>query len=250
LLLHGVDFSGAESGGAAKIRMVTRDLAAPRSPLLSRGRMDRHLLLRSLQELAQDGRSHLVRIDAPFGLPLETLRRAGVEPSWSAMSAWLASFGSPRAWRSELRASDRREPRRVCDEAFRTPMAPMNLRVFKQTWTLIAEVLRPLAERGVRVEPVHAAADASLTVCEGCPASVLKLLGWPDHGYKGQGEPPRARRADLLARLAGQGLVMPAAMVNAAEQDPEGDLLDAIVLTLDPLQWVPPAEASVEGWIW
>lgn len=250
MLLHGVDFSGADSGGAAKIRMVTRDLDCPRSPLQSRGRMDRHLLLRSLQQLATDGRPHLVRIDAPFGLPLETLRRAGVDPSWKSMSAWIASFGSPRAWRSELRASDRREPRRACDEAFRTPMAPMNLRVFKQTWTLIAEVLRPLADRGVRVAPVLAADGASLTVCEGCPASVLKLLGWPDHGYKGKGEPPRARRADLLARLAGQGLVMPVALRQAAEQDPEGDLLDAIVLTLDPLQWVPPAEAMVEGWIW
>jgi hypothetical protein len=28
------------------------------------------------------------------------------------------------------------------------------------------------------------------------------------------------------------------------------DLLDALLLTLDPLQWVPPSEARVEAWIY
>ena len=167
-----------------------------------------------------------------------------------AMAAWLAGFGSPRLWRSESRQRDRREPKRVCDEAFRTPMAPMNLRVFKQTFTLIAELLRPLADAGVRIEPVQAA-TSNVTVCEGCPASVLRLKGWPDHGYKGQGEPPRRVRADLLQRLQKrERLELPRELASAAEADPEGDLLDAILLVTDPLQWVPPSEARVEGWIY
>jgi hypothetical protein len=39
-------------------------------------------------------------------------------------------------------------------------------------------------------------------------------------------------------------------MAEAAEADPEGDLLDAMLLTLDPLQCVPPAEALVEAWVY
>jgi hypothetical protein len=249
VILHGVDFSGADAGGAAKIRMVSRDLAAPRTPIRQQGRFDRRGLVRRIVELAGDGGRHLVRIDAPFGLPLETLRRAEVEPSWRAMAAWMAGFGSPRRWRSELRQADRKEPRRVCDHAFQTPMAPMNLRVFKQTWTLIAEVLGPLVEAGIRVEPVMPG-ESSVTVCEGCPASLLRLLGWPDHGYKGHGEPPRRVRADLLQRLGRTGVVVPRDMAEAAEADPEGDLLDAMLLTLDPLQCVPPAEALVEAWVY
>jgi hypothetical protein len=102
----------------------------------------------------------------------------------------------------------------------------------------------------VRVEPVHVA-GGSVTVCEGCPASVLRLKGWPDHGYKGEGEPPRRVRADILKRLQGrERLVLAPEMVRNAEEDPEGDLLDAILLVTDPLQWVPPIEARVEGWVY
>ena len=236
MILHGVDFSGADSGGAAKIRMVSRDLDAPGSAVRQDGRFDRGALVRRILAMREDGRRHLVRIDAPVGLPLDTLRSFEVTPEWSAMAEWIAGFGSPRLWRGEVRGVDRREPKRVCDTAFRTPMAPMNLRVFKQTWTLIAEVLRPLAQAGV---------------CEGCPASVLRLKGWPDHGYKGAGDPPRRVRADILKRLQGrERLVLAAEMARAAEDDPEGDLLDAILLVTDPLQWVPPVEARVEGWVY
>ena len=250
MILHGVDFSGADAGGAAKIRMVSRDLHAPRAAVKLDGRFDRKGLVRRILGLRQDGRAHLVRIDAPSGLPLDTLRTLAVEPTWAAMAAWLAGFGSPRLWRSQVRAADRREPRRACDAAFRTPMAPMNLRVFKQTFTLIAEVLCPLAEAGVRIEPVHAG-GGELTVCEGCPASVLRLKGWPDHGYKGEGEPPRTVRADILRRLQQrEKLVLAPEMASAAEADPEGDLLDAILLVTDPMQWVPPSEARVEGWVY
>ena len=250
MILHGVDFSGADSGGAAKIRMVSRDLDAPGSAVRQDGRFDRGALVRRILAMREDGRRHLVRIDAPVGLPLDTLRSFEVTPEWGAMAEWIAGFGSPRLWRGEVRGVDRREPKRVCDTAFRTPMAPMNLRVFKQTWTLIAEVLRPLAQAGVRVEPVHAA-SGGVTVCEGCPASVLRLKGWPDHGYKGAGDPPRRLRADILKRLQGrERLVLAAEMARAAEDDPEGDLLDAILLVTDPLQWVPPVEARVEGWVY
>ena len=250
MILHGVDFSGADAGGAAKIRMVSRDLDAPRAAVRLEGRFDRKGLVKRLLALRADHRPHLVRIDAPSGLPLDTLRTLEVQPTWAAMAAWLTGFGSPRVWRSQVRAHDRREPKRACDAAFRTPMAPMNLRVFKQTYTHIVEVLAPLAEAGLRVEPVHATQSA-VTVCEGCPASVLRLKGWPDHGYKGDGEPPRAVRAEILRRLQQrEKLVLASEMISAAEADAEGDLLDAILLVTDPLQWVTPSEARVEGWVY
>lgn len=130
-------------------------------------------------------------------------------------------------------------------------MAPMNLRLFKQTWTLVCEVLLPLAEAGVRIEPVAASGDGRIVVAEGCPASVLQARGWPHRGYKGRGDPPRQRRAELLDRLVHEdGFEIAAAIAEQAITDEEGDVLDAILLVTDPLCGPPPAEAVREGWVY
>ena len=155
MILHGIDFSGASSGGAAKIRVVERDLLKRHDPIRSKGRMDRNSLVRHILECAKDGQPHMFRIDAPIGLALESLRQFDVAPTWSGMVTWMESFKDPRLWRTAIRKVSRQEPKRICDQIFRTPMAPMNLRIFKQTWTLIAEVLKPLADAGIRIEPVH-----------------------------------------------------------------------------------------------
>jgi hypothetical protein len=248
VLLHGVDFSGADSGGSAKIRVVTRDLADLRSPVRVEPRADRERLKRTILASASDGRPHLWRIDAPFSLPLETLEAHRVGPAWLDMARWMRDFGTPRGWRVALRDTSRREPRRTCDRVFHAPMAPMNLRVFKQTWTLICEVLLPLAESGLRIDAVHEVRSPA-TLVEGCPASVLFLRDWPSRGYKGKGEPPRLVRADLVKRLERDGLRIPKPVADDAISDEEGDLLDAILLVTDPVAGPPPAEAVREGWI-
>lgn len=250
MILHGVDFSGADGGGHAKIRVAERDLGRPEAPIRMRGRLDRNGLMQAVQASRDDGGEHLWRIDAPIGLPLETLAACGVEPSWRAMAEWMASHANARAWRSAVRDRSRREPRRDCDRAERTPMAPMNLRVFKQTWTLIVEVLLPLAREGFRIEPVATGDDRRVVVCEGCPASVLARFGWPVRGYKGGGEPPKRVRAEIVRSLAARGLRMSEAIAAEAIDDAEGDVLDAILLVTDPPATIPTATASVEGWVW
>jgi hypothetical protein len=115
VILHGVDFSGADGGGAAKIRIVERDFDKPRSPIVSRGRADRQGLLRQIRECAAGGRRHVWRIDAPFSLPIETLDAFRVPHDWMAMARWMRDFGSPRGWRHEIRSVSRREPKRECD---------------------------------------------------------------------------------------------------------------------------------------
>jgi hypothetical protein len=250
ILLHGVDFSGAESGGSAKIRVVTRDLGAPAAPVRSEGRFDRRSLARAILASREDGRAHCWRIDAPQGLPLATVQELELPAQWRAVAESMLAQGSPRHWRHSVRERTRREPRRRCDLELHTPMAPMNLRVFKQTWSFVCELLLPLAEAGVRVEPVAGPADARVVVCEGCPASVLRALGWPHRGYKGAGAPPAAVRAELLRRLRALGVAVPEALAQEAVRDEEGDLLDALLLTTVPFQTVVPQEAMVEGWVY
>ena len=261
LVLHGVDFSGADGGGASKIRIAERD-AGGRSAVSVRGRVDRHGLRRAILESADDGRPHLWRIDAPFGLPVECFEgerpegMADAPLSWRAIAQWMAGFDSARSWRGAMRDRSRREPKRICDREFRTPLAPMNLRVFKQTFTVIKEVLLPLAEAGIAIDPVCVAGNdsTSVRVCEGCPASVLLHKGWPAKGYKGGGEPPRIRREEIIRLLRKEGLEIPSPVAVEAIHDTEADLLDALILVTEPLGVpIPPehaAAAAIEAWVY
>ncbi|MFM7134634.1 MAG: hypothetical protein ACKO0W_09995 [Planctomycetota bacterium] len=256
IVLHGVDFSGGDRGGASKIRVAERDLAK-RSAVRVRGRMDRNTLRKAIIESASDGRTHLWRIDAPFGLPIECF--AGERPegmadgplTWRAIAEWMSTFATAREWRSAMRDMSRREPKRVCDREFKTPLAPMNLRVFKQTFTAITELALPLADAGVEITPVSVPAAPSLVkVCEGCPASMLHRMGWPAKGYKGGGEPPRQLREELIRLLRHEGLEIPSDAAVEAIHDEEGDLLDAMILLLPPLESTVPPEAAIEAWVY
>lgn len=277
MILHGVDFSGADSGGSHKIRVATRltrgSMPQPGGPPRasartregpSRGgpsreearettveRMDRRGLLERIRASARDGSAHFWRIDAPVGLPLSTLGSHEVRGDWLAAAQWMESFGGARPWRAALRSIERTEPRRATDHDARTPMAPMNLRVFKQTWTLVCEVLLPLAREGqVSIEPMRPVRGAAVSIGEGCPASVLQRKGWPSRAYKGEGEPPQRVREEILRRLRGAGVRTSAALQRQAAEDTEGDIVDALILATDPCACAVPREALVEGWVW
>ena len=218
-VIHGVDFSGADGGGAAKIRIAERELAA-KSVVAIRPRVDRNGLRRLIAECARDGREHLWRIDAPFGLPRESLGGGlaglpeGREPTWIEVAEWMASFPNARAWRGAMRESSRREPKRTCDRVLHTPLAPMNLRVFKQTFTAITEILLPLAREGIAIMPVSmpttaGAALPSTRVFEGCPCRCLRIqnrsaCGWsrvaPRASCVTAAGPPRDTRAEASRR--------------------------------------------------
>jgi hypothetical protein len=173
-----------------------------------------------------------------------------------AIAEWMARFDTAREWRGAMRELSRREPKRTCDRALATPLAPMNLRVFKQTFTVITEILLPLAREGIAIEPVSMPADradARVRVAEGCPASVLRHRGWPAKGYKGGGEPPRVVREEIVRLLRKDGLEIASQTAVEAIHDVEGDLLDALILTTAPIA-VPaeglPPEALVEAWVY
>ena len=244
--VHGVDYSGAKGGGGPKIVIATR---SPDGTLSLRRGATRQDLLRAILDGEEDGDRHLWRIDAPLSLPESVLDAHGVEPSWHAMAEWMRGYGEAREWRRALRAVDRKERKRTCDRAARAPLAPMNLRVFKQTWTAVCEVLLPLAEAGIHIAPVFRT-DSSSIVTEACPASVLHRIGASPRGYKGTAPANAERREALCELLPAHGIELPASMRSHAVRDPQGDVLDAILLLLPPVHEAVPREALVEGWIW
>ena len=244
--VHGVDFSGADSGGSAKIVIASRQ---DDDPVVIRRGIDRSRLRSLILESAGSSSLDLWRIDAPFSLPQVVFERHDIDLDWMALAHWMDSFETARDWRRALRAVNRKEPKRACDRAARTPMAPMNLRVFKQTWTVVCEILLPLAEEGLHIAPVHVT-DSSSIITEGCPASVLGFRGESSRGYKGRDDANQQRRLDLSRRLADWGVPLSAEDQRAAAGDPEGDVLDALLLLAEPASLIPPAEARVEAWVW
>jgi hypothetical protein len=243
---HGVDFSGADSGGRAKIVIATR---RGDSPVSIRRGVDRSGLRKAILETAEAEERHMWRIDAPFSVPLAVYDRHEIEHDWHALARWMRGFESARDWRRALRTVNRKEPRRTCDREARTPMAPMNLRVFKQTWTVVCEVLLPLAEAGVHIAPVHVT-DSPAIVCEACPASVLTFRAISPRGYKGRTEENHARRVELCRLLMSWGIPVSTRDADAAVRDAEGDVLDALLLLAEPSAHVPPVEAGIEAWVW
>ena len=243
---HGVDFSGAKGGGGAKIVVASRDGNGVVS--VERG-LDRNRLVTRIRETLADGQRHLWRIDAPFSVPQAVFESHGLDKNWSVLAKWMAEFEDPRAWRRALRAVDRKEKKRLCDRAAHAPLAPMNLRVFKQTWTVVCEVLLPLASDDIDL-PCLRATDSSVSVVESCPASVLHRLGESSRGYKGRTNETQSRRKALLDFAQSEGLEFSPLIRRKAIEDPEGDVLDALLLLLPPVAEVTPREALCEGWIW
>ncbi len=259
---HGVDFSG----GRRHDRKVRIASLVPGVNITVRGGVSRAGLVEAIARSAEDGRRHFWLLDAAFGLPVELLEIHGIEPRWTAAARWLASFSDAREWRSACRERSRKELRRLTDRIAHTPLSPANLRMFRQTWHCIVSVLLPLSDRpGFAIPPLEigpggaGAAEARVWVGEGCPSSSLRRANWPNRGYKGPTEANRAVRRDLVQRLQREeGIQVPPEVEAEALEDPEGDVLDALLLlpAARRFEQNDPAEiaakeprASVEGWV-
>jgi hypothetical protein len=266
-IYHGIDFSGA-SNPRNKIWLSTWRLGD--APTTQNG-FSREDLVRTLLEMAGDGATHHVLIDAPLTLPLEHLRQLGVELSWRGAAEWLRGFETPRAWRSKTRKVSRVEPRRAVDVSARTPMSPLNIRLFKQTWHALVSLVLPLLEHpeSVAILPMSAALGeperprperVPVRIGEGCPSSFLRSREWPHRGYKGTGASCEERRTALLALLEEDGSFSVARKAaKLAVSDTEGDALDSLLLLpsaqrfadSDPHELLTQQEpASIEGWVY
>ncbi len=257
---HGVDFSGSRNA-ARKIWVAAWDGHAP--AVTSNG-FSYARLVDCIASSADDGRRHVWLIDAPFALARSLLEAHGVAPTWPATIEWLRDFASPRQWRRACRKVSRKEPKRDVDTRTSTPFAPTNLRLFKQTWACIVQVLAPLAAReGVAVLPFHSpakAATARVWVGEGCPSSTLRDRDWPRTGYKGREAANRDRRAALADLLVGEaGVPIEKTSLGRAIDDHEADALDSLLLLPSSVRFAdhdPRAiieddpNATLEGWVY
>lgn len=243
----GVDFSGARDAGRAI--WIAEGRIGPRGFLLADcrpatelpgGARDRATALAALVAYLGAQSDAVIGCDFPVGLPKKLVREA----DWLGFLARFAKrHGSADAFRADCRKrSNGRELRRPTDIAARTPFCAWNLRLYRQTYHGIADVLAPLVAAGrATVGPMQPPADGRAWILETCPASVLKRLGLY-RPYKGRTAALARSRGAILGALVEHGaLGKPAPKLRARIADDRGgDALDAVIACLaaaDATRW-------------
>lgn len=152
------------------------------------------------------------------------------------------------------------EQRRLTDHVMRSPQAPANLRIYRQTDAWLRFILSPLLrEQAVAVAPFRPPLNDRPYLLEVCPSVTLRNLGLPHQGYKGNKAHHRTRRAEITRALAMLGVHIPQSIASRVIAQTGGDALDSLIAALTT--WlvtqekllspaVLPPEAYQEGWIY
>ena len=137
----------------------------------------------------------VVGVDAP---PSIARRFLGAMPWRRWLGAFRRVYPTAEIFKEKTTVKGK-ELKRVTDVRHQTPLAPQNLRMYKQTWWAINGIFSPLAAQGFSVVPCMDLSDKLLM--ESCPASLLKRLQLYSEPYKGRTERHRHRRGVILKTL-------------------------------------------------
>ena len=242
--IYGIDFSGAKDAGrriwvAAGViednaLRIETCLRADNLPESGRGL---ELCLPALRNLVASESAGVFGFDFPFGLP----RGLGLaeQESWeSFILSFPDRFAGSEEFREACRAVSRRpELKRVTDTETQAPLSPYNLRLYRQTYFGIRDLLFPLVrDRRACVLPMQRVLPDKPWILEICPALTLKdkeiNLYLP--GYKrGTVESSRAR-AQILQGIEDTGLIHIASEDTRAKilNNRGGDALDSVIAAL------------------
>ncbi len=263
LAIYGVDFSGDERNAGrfiwiacgrpvGEVLRIEACLPARALPGSGAARETAHRALRNFLE-AQPGCA--VGMDFPFGLPQALLKSS----SWREfVQSFPERYPSPEAFRDSCRLkTGGRELKRRTEVETRTPFAPYNLRLYRQTYFGIRDVLRPLVLKGAAsVIPLQHVGHGRLKVLEVCPASTLKRAGRYRPAYKGRSREARSARARILRWLAQRRLAIPRPVRLGILDEVRGNALDAVLAVdatyralADPQPRATPAH-RLEGYVY
>jgi hypothetical protein len=234
--VYGIDFSGAKDAGkkiwiasgiidgdALQIEDCRRAEALPGS-----GR-SRDRCLAALKDFIGREKTAVFGLDFPFGLPRALIKQDRWE---SFVLSFPDDYPSPEAFRRACHATaGGRELKRATDRKSQTPFSPYNLRLYRQTYYGIRDVLYPLLrDQLVYVLPMQSALPDRPWILEICPASTLKQKGLYQP-YKGRSEEHRQAREHIIKKIEEKALSIPAKLQAEIVADHQGDALDSVIAT-------------------
>jgi hypothetical protein len=234
--VFGVDFSGAQDAGK-KIWIACGGIlddviliseCFPAKDLPGSGQ-PRDQAIRALRAFIRKQRDSVFGLDFPFGIPHTLVE----EKSWEE---WLRAFPerytSPEGFRRLCHlAANGKELKRATDLETKTPFSPYNLRLYRQTYFGIRDVLGTLIrEKAVCVLPMQKPQDEKPWAIEICPAATLKTknLSFP---YKGRGRDRKALREKILRGMEKTGVlkVEKPSVHKGIIENSGGDALDSVI---------------------
>ena len=249
----GVDFSGAALAGEkiwiARAHLENEKLVFAELQCaadLPAGAPARDAALNALVETIQSFEAPICGFDFPFSLQHDELDAA----DWRD---WAISISERYADADSFRAAYA-GARRATDVRAKTPFAPLNLRLYRQTYYGIAHVLAPLLRTGALALPFDEPRAQATWLLEICPASLLKKHKLY-FSYKGKSDAQRQNRERILSESQARfGLEMSDEIEQSALNNTEGDALDAILSALcvaralEKNDWAPRDEIEkLEG---
>lgn len=232
----GIDFSGASRAGdsiwlaEASLQgdVVQIEECRPASRLPASGSA-REQCLPALVDYIGRQQGVLVGCDFPFSLPE---RMIGASTWRQFVLQFGKRFPDSDAFLADCRRrGNGREVKRVCDRHSRVPFAAYNLRIYRQTFHGIKDVLAPLVARnGACVLPMQAPRPGRPWIIETCPASTLKRLGLY-MSYKGADAAHRAARGRIIDGLSDKKLMarLGTSLARVALDNTGGDALDSMI---------------------
>jgi hypothetical protein len=232
----GIDFSGAQDAGK-KIWIACGSIlddviliseCFPAKDLPGSG-LQRDQAISALRAFIRKNRDRVFGLDFPFGIPHALI----LEENWEE---WLAAFPeryiSPEGFERQCRlASNGKELKRATDVETKTPFSPYNLRLYRQTYFGVRDVLGALVrEKAVCVLPLQKPQDEKPWAIEICPAATLKIknLSFP---YKGRGKDRMASREKILTSMEKTSVlkVRKPSVRKRIIEDQGGDALDSVI---------------------
>jgi hypothetical protein len=228
----GIDFSGGVNAGQKiwiadgrvenKALLIENCLRGEALPDSSR---DRAKCLAALRAFIRSAGDALIGLDFPLSLPYELMQ----DQTWlQFIRAFADRFSTPQQFRQAcLHATQGHEGKRRTDVEAKTPFSPYNLRLYRQTYYGLRDVIAPLVrERSVCVLPMQKSRSGLPSLIEICPASTLKQLNWY-RSYKGRSIQQRAARSSILRSLQREGVQLAGQLRPIMVADSEGDALDS-----------------------
>lgn len=233
--IFGVDFSGSEQAGRkiwlARLQAVGEGLRLmdifPAAELAGSG-STREKAIRALRDSIANSPMHTIfGLDFPFSLPTFLI----TQTRWDEFVLHFEEdYPNPEEFRAFcLEVTGGRELKRQTDIDARVPFCAYNLRLFKQTFYGIRDLLAPLVrDEGVSVLPMQRAMDLPWLI-EVCPASTLKKMAayFP---YKGSSEAHLQSRQRIVQQLKEVfRLEIEAGFEQRLLSDGQGDALDSLI---------------------
>lgn len=231
--VYGVDFSGAVDAG----KRIWIAEAVASDGLLSVSGLDpahrlpgsaveREAALGALRRLIAARPAAVVGIDVPFGLPASLVGQA----TWLDFVRWFVGrYPDADGFKAACwAAAAGKELRRATDRSARTPFSAYNLRLYRQTFFALDEVIGPLVLAGHAVAaPMQPRTAGQATLAEVCPASTLKAHRQYVPYKRAEHGAGRVRIVEWLAQTT--PMVIPAEPRAVALADANGDAVDALV---------------------